>query len=351
MARFKYIRVILVHMNWMTETDRKSLVALTTYPGMSGKEISEITGISQSSLLRSKRRLLEAGVIKPVKIPNFGRVGLDLLFIGSGALKRAESDQVPVAPEIFLLARERSRGFALGVERSYLELYKMMIKYKEECPWLDDEKFVMQKMPVELTKFWRVADYGPMLATEFRDSLDEDMDLSRKHEVDMGGEPYHFKKGEWDVYRAIVSMPTAGAEKLAEILGTSRQRVYRLDRVFREEKLYIDRYIPNLNALGYEMLMFASWKMAVGEFEKLDEYMKKGGMASAFTVAGTPLEGMMLAGFHTFRDSSRITEKINRMRASINADKHEMNLIFLSIPDMEFVTDFSRLLSEHKYPR
>ena len=99
------------------------------------------------------------------------------------------------------------------------------------------------------------------------------------------------------------------------------------------------------------MLMFATWRMAVGEFEKLDMYMKEGGMAPAFTVIGSPLEGVMLAAFHTFRDSTRINEKINRMRASIGADKHELNLLFLSVPDMEKYTNFSRVLDAYDRPK
>jgi DNA-binding Lrp family transcriptional regulator len=88
-------------MNWMTETDRKSLVEWTTYPGKSGKEISEITGISQSSLLRSKRRLLEAGILRPVKIPNFKRVGLHFMFVSFGTLKKAKQEDIPVSPYVF----------------------------------------------------------------------------------------------------------------------------------------------------------------------------------------------------------------------------------------------------------
>jgi len=111
-TRFKYLFVFVSIMKWMTETDKKSLVALTIYPGMSGKDVSELSGISQSSLLRSRRRLLETGIIKPVKVPNFGRIGFNIVFSSFGIVRERRGDGVvPRIPGVFQLVLERGKGF------------------------------------------------------------------------------------------------------------------------------------------------------------------------------------------------------------------------------------------------
>ena len=326
----------------MTDTDKKSMVALTTYPGMSGKDVSEITGISQSSLLRSRRRLLDAGVLKPVKIPNFGRIGYDVIFSSFGVVKEKRGDGiVPRIPGIFQLVLERSKGFGTGVARDYVDFYRLLIQFRERYPWIDEERFGFHVFPIGLTDFWRFEEYGPLLSDNFSVSIDTEGTPG----TPMKGPVYRFGKGEWEVYKALIEKPSMSVESMASLLGTSRQRVYRLDRVFREEKLYTDRMIPNLKMLGYEMLMFASWNMASGEHEQLDKFMRKGGMPAAFFMMGSPIEGVMVSAFKSFRESSRISDSVAKMRRSIGADKQELDLVFLSMPDTSMTVDFTSVFN------
>ncbi len=331
-------------MQWMTDTDIKSLVALTTYPGMSGKEVSELTGISQSSLLRSRRRLLESNIVKELKVPNFGRVGIKTLFSGFGAVKEKTNGDFPKIPGIFQIATGTSKGFGMGVSKDYVHYYRKLMTFHEDFPLLDESTFGFHVFPIELTDFLRFADYGPLLEKNFS------VDIGRQNNapvVQMKGEPYSFKKGEWDVYKAIIGHPCASVESLANMLGTSIQRIYRLDRVFREENLYSDRMIPDLNRMGYEMLMFATWKMAPGELDQFNRYVKnKKGMAPGFFVLGTQIQGLMVAAFKNFREGNKISEKIVHMRKRIGADRYELNIVLLSMPDTRFIMDFSSVLED-----
>lgn len=324
-------------MQWMTETDKRSLVALVTYPELSGKAISERVDITQSSLLRSRKRLMKAGLIRSVKIPSFSKLGFSVFFSGFGVVKEEETDRdAPVGTDdIFFMASEKDKGFGLGASGTYSDFYRLLIDFRENFSNIGMESFGFQVMPVDTTHIWRFADFGQLLAHDFgieiwREDNPNEM-LSRG--------TYDFQKGELEVFRAMIEHPEWSVEQMALKLNSSRQKIYRLDRKFRQEGLYVAKTIPNLKALGYEILNFATWKVPSGRHKKILEQISGKEVPWPIWMVTTPLEGFMVSAFRTFRESRSIGDKMRKMTREMDIQKYIPQVLTLSLQDTDFLVD------------
>ena len=321
------------YMNWMTETDRKSLVALITYPELSGKELSEIVGMSQSSLLRSRKRLIEGGVIFPVKIPSFSKLGLSVLFTGFGVMKEDVAREVPSRmDDIFFLSTEKGKGFGMGAARTYSDFYGLLVSLTSKFTKEDMKSFGFQAAPLDMMKIWRLADVGPLLAHDLS------VDIWREdnpNEVLYTGSA-DLSKSEFEVFKAIIEHPDWSVYQIANEVGASRQKIYRLDRKFREEGLYVDKIIPDLKALGYEILIFAEWLMPSKRYDTILERITGRDMPWPLTLITSPIEGFMVAAFRNFRESRAIGERMKAMSFELSMESYRPNVLTISLQDASY---------------
>ncbi|GEM_PF-3218978 len=331
-------------MQVITGTEKKVMAALTMYPELSGKELAELVGISQSSFLRSRKRLMEFGLIRHCRVPSFGKIGRGIIFSGFGVVKENTEKEAPGIKDIFFLASEKEKGFGIGTSRRYSDFYGLLADFRDTYSMSDVESFGFQAFPTEMTEFWRFMDAGPLMASE----LAPDIEARKNPNTAMKGEKYDFGRGEWEVYSAIIAHPEWEASVLADKLRVSRQKIYRLDARFREEGLYTEKIIPNFKALGYELIVFASWKMPAGNHSRIMNIISGSRMPWPILMLTTCLEGIMVAVFRNFRESRDITEKMAEMGKRMNFEEYRPNIMFMSLPDTRYPVnfDFSGMLGD-----
>ncbi len=327
----------------LTETDRKVLAGMSAHPEFSGRELSDALGLRVSGLMKSRKRLMDSGIIRIIRVPSFQKLGLSITFSGFGAIKRGASigDRKMRIPQTFFLAGERDKGFGIGAVPHYTDFYRLFIGFRRKSAWIEPESFGFSLFPTELTDFLRFGDYGPLISREFGMGPEEEPDNSF-----MKGDPPEMKKRDLEIYRHLIEHPDWTGEKIASTAGTSRQRVHRLKRDFEEAGLYREKAVLNLKKLGYEVLLFVSWKMPVGTYERFLEVVHRKRIAPAIVLLMTPIEGMMVAAFKTFRESRETYERITdtiRSNRSIN----EPHILHLSMQDTDFPEyfDFSGVLT------
>ncbi len=327
----------------LTATDRKVLAGMSAHPEFSGKELSDVLGLRVSSLMKSRKRLTDSGILRIIRVPSFQKLGLSVTFSGFGAIKRGvriEEGRKMRIPQTFFLAGERDKGFGIGAVPSYTDFYRLFIGFRRKSIWIEPESFGFSLFPTELTDFLRFGDYGPLISQEFGMDPGDEPDNGF-----MKGEPLELKENDLEIYRHLIGHPDWTGEKIAITSGTSRQRVHRLKRDFEELGLYREKAVLNLKKLGYEVLLFVLWKMSPETYGKLREVVRRKRIAPAIAFLMTPIEGMMVAAFKTFRESRETYERITgiiRTGRNIN----EPHILHLSMQDTDFPEyfDFSGVL-------
>ncbi len=239
-----------------------------------------------------------------------------------------------MSESFFFMAREDGKGFAMGISKDYTGFYGDLLDFAGRYGYIRPDYFGVKVLPVRFTTFWRFGDFYELISNNYGIEVER---IGKREE--MHGE-YFFRKGEEEVYATLLEHPGWSGERIAKHLGTSRQRVLRLREKFSSEGLYDKKAIVDVKRMGYEVLLFVSWKTTPSAYDEMIEKMRAHPMPPVVFAASTPAEGFAIAIFKNFRESREITA---RLSAWVNPEKsmpEEPELMFLSIQDTRFTRYF-----------
>ncbi len=316
----------------LTNMEKKVLLGYLRNPSAEARELANILDINFWSVMKARKRLLDSGILRFVLIPNLERIGAEILFSGFGSVKNSGLNKATeiMNDSFFFMAREDGKGFAMGMSKNYTDFYENLLDFAERYRYIRPDYFGIRVLPVKFTTFWRFGDFYELLSHSYGIGVEE-----VKNGVEISGE-YSFRKGEPEVYAALLEHPDWSGEKIARYLGTSRQRILRLREKFVSEGLYRKKGIVEVKRMGYEVLLFVSWKTRPHTYGEMIEKMKAHPMPPVVFAASTPAEGFAIAVFKNFRESRDITAKLSGW---VNPEKNmpeEPELMFISIQDTRF---------------
>ncbi len=324
----------------LSPTEKRVLLGYLRNPSADPTDLSDALDISYWTLMKTRKRLIEKGVLRFIWVPDFRGIGAGIVFSGFGSLKNEERAPQVSSDSLFLTGMEKRKGFAIGIASDYTQLYREMMKFSERFGYMRAEKFGISMMPVEISDIWRLADFYPLLSHDFGIEIPDI--LGKKVEKGV------LKDFEKDVYMCIVSHPDWTGEMIAKELGTSRQRVLRLKEKFESKGLMHKKAIVDLKKLGYEVLLFVTWRMRPSIYRKMYEKLHRYPLSPIIVGISTPIQGIAMAAFRNFRESR---ETIEELSSWANPDENligEPDVLFMSIQDSHFPKyfDFSGAVKE-----
>ena len=179
----------------LKSSDKEILTAYLRNPSASAEEIAEVLGMSKWTVSKSKRRLIDSGILRFIRVPDFSTIGAGLLFSGFGAVRSGDTKKTEyILPEtLFFSSFEDTKGFGIGISRDYTHFYRELMSFSEMFWNLDADRYGFTLLPVEMTDIWRNADFYPLISSEYGIEVPlMDEEIRQK--------PYSFKAGEEKVY-------------------------------------------------------------------------------------------------------------------------------------------------------
>ena len=313
----------------LSPTEKKALLGYLRNPSADPTELSDILDISYWTLMKARKRLIEKGVMRFIWVPDFKVMGASIIFSGFGSIKSEGRAPQVSSDMVFFTTMENKKGFGIGLAKDYNTLYKEFLRFSERFGYLRAEKFGVDMIPVETADIWRFADFYPLLSKD----LNMEVEFIEK---EYGKTDITLRRSEKDVYMGIISHPDWTGEMIAKELGTSRQRVLRLKEKFERSGLIRKKAIVDLKNLGYEVLLFVTWRMRPSIYRKMYENINKYPLNPIILGISTPIQGMAMAAFRSFRESRETIERLSSWANPEETLIGEPDTLFMSIQDSNF---------------
>jgi len=329
----------------LRDTDKKVLCYLSKYVNHNLKEISEISGINYWGLYKIYERLRNAGVLREVIIPNFSYLGYEVFSAGYGNLTkkrvlemlrlREEGEFKEYSSLLFYGIAESYRGFVFGLARNYTQVKKALIAAERTIRIRDilkSNEIEMVFLPLSIAHIPILFDYSRLLcrAAEIPNNEFLGMPESKPER--------NLTKRERMAMEIMLRNPRESLSSIAKKINATIQTASKIKRRLFEEGWLVRRFIPNLSALGYEVMVFAHWHTNPAKMEKLDslkEGMKEGqvDMSNIVFLGYDVLEGVAIAVFHSLKESREIISFFEKLGEGVGVLAEDPKIMFLSLQE------------------
>jgi len=328
----------------LTSQEKMVLYGLTRYPELSLRELSKVLGINYWSVYKIQDKFRRKRIIKEVVIPNYRALGFELLVAGYGSLTQNRLREIVRLEKMikregsisrsgrFLAFAEAYRGFTLGVVKNYTEIVKNIL-YVDRMAGIRElmvrERPKMVLMPLEITKIPIFFDYSRLLAREFGIPYENG---KRKREPEGS-----LTQDEIRVLAEFTKDPERRIKDIATELNMSRAKVAKIKEKLFGEGWCEKRIIPDMRALGYEVLVFAHWESNPEKIEIVERENAMGkvevDLSSIVFLAYNPLEGIVMAIFKSLRESREIVSLFSTFAEREKVLIKEPEILFLSLEE------------------
>ena len=250
----------------LTLKEQKMLYGLIHYPNVTDKQLSKTLGLKHSTVTSIRLRLRENEFFRTLLVPHLQYMGCQLLVviytIFNPLIPLEErvgitGKTIEVFEEIFFSVGEQDKGFSLSFSHDYATVGRINDIRTQTFGvrgLLEEEYPSMIVFPFGISKIYRFFDFSPLLKKTFQ------LDYSEEKRTPMSEfahtDNITISDTEKNVFCMMVSYPEMSDSDIGREIGVSRHTVSRLRRGF-EERNFIKRIIvPNLQKIGFEILVF-----------------------------------------------------------------------------------------------
>ena len=263
----------------LSDREKRVLYEIVKHPEFTDNNLAERTGIKLSTVTAIRRRLNKNGMYKMIRIPDLQLLGAELLAVNYSVYnatapmeKRLETGRkfAREHKEVFWAINEYVQSVAFHFSRNYTDILSNIIEletHHTEKGYLDEGGIDLMVFSFKLSQVPYFFDFAPLLANSFGFSEEDENGGGMRsryghddHEQDMAEVPNLTPLGK-KVYYNLVKYPEMTDTELAEIISVSQRTITKLRKYFEEEGLMQAVIIPNLEKLGFKMLVFDHAKL------------------------------------------------------------------------------------------
>ncbi len=250
----------------LTKKEKDTLWALVNFPTLNDKDLAKKTRLKLSTVTAIRRRLRQRGYFRTVNIPNFYRIGFELLSVEYGTFNEAVpiekrigyfKDFVEPEPNAVFSIMSRSNGIVFIVARNYAEANKQhekleMFLTSHRLSDVGDWKRAI--FPFQTSRFWNFFNFSPIVKYSY--DIQRKMNLS-EFSSEKGAKVLRLSKKEKRVLYGLIKYPEDSDNNIADRFDVSRQAVSSIKKRFMKEDLISTQRIINFERTGCKLLMFA----------------------------------------------------------------------------------------------
>jgi DNA-binding MarR family transcriptional regulator len=250
----------------LTKNEKKVLYGITKYPAVNDSELSDILNVKLSTLTSIKRRLATQGYYRSLMVPLVNRLGCELLAIIYMQFnpiiplkERLETTKrtIEVFDELFFSIGEEEKGFSVSLSQNYTNIGRINEIRTEtfgKLGLLEKEYPHEVIFPFETSYIHRFFDFTSILQELFH--LEEPPTPPQTTTLFCNVTTIELTGKEKKVYSALVEHPTETTQQIGDRVGLSRHTVARMKKQFFEDGILHRLTLPNLKALGVDILTF-----------------------------------------------------------------------------------------------
>jgi DNA-binding MarR family transcriptional regulator len=310
-----------MHTKRLTKKEQKTLWCLMNYPTLNDKAVAKKTRLKLSTITAIRRRFREKEYYRRVNIPNFYRLGYELLSVEYGPFNEA----VPVEnrikyfkeylendPNSIFALMGRSSGIVFSVAKNYAvsnSHYENMEMFFTSHNLTDEAGWKRAIFPFQTSNFWNFFDFSPVIRYSYDIKRKINLkDFASQKDVDV----IRLTKKEKRVIYGLVKYPEQSDNRVADRFDVSRQAVSTIKRRFAKEDLITTKRVMNLEFTKCELVIFAYTYFGT----RAPMEMRETGLdftknnAPTFVGISSNFENILMAAMRNYPEFEKLKEKI-----------------------------------------
>lgn len=302
-----------------------------------------------STVTAIRRKLVGSGCVRLVEVPDFARIGCELLVFSFGRLvsypplkeRLPKVSDLLEKKEIVFCLMEPGQDFMVQLSRNYTRAIRNILSIEEgyQFEGFVEEPIDVVAFPYETSRVPRYFDFSPVLDALFGCEENE-----RLHGSFFGRGPTRLTRKESLVLAGMAEDPGATDTELSERLGISRMTVGRARRKFREERLTNRIWVPDLAKIGVRLIVvtYASFHpgFPLGRKHNLEKTISL--LGPAFLCAYDSRKIVSVSAFRSFEDYKRRTHESSETPGETKYFSRPPKRLLFSVEQSSVVRD-------HKY--
>lgn len=259
----------------LSAREQQVLYELVRHPSDTDKIISDRTGLKLSTITAIRRRLKEKEIFQNIRIPCPQAIGAELMAINYSVYKTTASVESRLETgkkfagahdELFWAVNEYVQSMGLHFSRNYTDISQNITeleRYYTENGYLSEEGIHLLIFPFDMVDIPYFFDFSPLLAQSF--GIIEDPRNSSESRTNgcpkTNGENNRMTETGKQVYYNLIKHPEMTDTELSEEISVSQRTITKLRKEFEKNGLLKNAMIPDLEKLGFKMLVFDHAKL------------------------------------------------------------------------------------------
>ncbi len=332
----------------LSRNEMLTLYGLIKYPTYNDREVAEMIGLKMSTVTAIKNRLKRQNLYSTVRVPLLQNMGCEMLEVGYTKLNLTTSQEARMKPgkklvedfeETFFTVFEPSKMLSMSIAKNYTEAKKNMDRFLQvfsEHNFIEGHGYSFLHFPFEHTKIHNFFDMANLLKRHF--SLDLKLPDEKPIEAGVKVLPDSMTRIQRKVYYGLVKYPDLLDNRVARKIGVTRQSVTKMRKKFEADGLLKAIRVPNLKALGFEIMVLAyiRYNPKSPMTKRADVKKLWDELPILFNISST-LEGVMIMTAKNFRDYEQIWNKLVKFYKENEIIKEEPTVHLFSIEDMDMM--------------
>ena len=334
-----------IHNSELSQNEARVLHSLVRWPELTDQAIHSQIGMKKSTFSSIKARLREHKYYKRYYIPNFPKIGFELLMIMYGQLNRFTTfeermriagDLVKSFVEDFYVSSESNKAINISISQNLTEYSKNQEKFFQvysENKFLSRQGMTTVAFPFEITRIRAFMNYEDLVARLFgfaSEPYGNDLVIptARTDRVKLS-------RAERKVLIGLVEFPEESDTYIAD----------NAKKKFLDQQICFPRVVPNLKKLGLKLLVFNHRKFnpktTMAMRGEAAEMVRK--LISPHFYVSKNLDGFLISAHTSFEEYNRAFDEVMRYYLKNDYIQDEPINYHISIANMSKIKEFEFL--------
>ncbi len=339
----------------LSQNEARVLHSLIKWPDLTDQAVHSQIGMKKSTFSSIKTRLKENGYYKRYYVPNFPKIGLELLVAMHGHLNRFTTieERMRVAKNLlqsfvedFHIASESNKAFNLSASKNLTEYAKNQEKFIQlysDNKFLDKNGMDVVHFPFEITRIRAFMDYESLVAKTFGFASEP---YEKRKTIPTGKvKPVKLTKAEKKVLTGLVQFPEESDTLIAEEVGVSRNTVANAKRKFLAQNICFPRAVPDLQKLGMKILVFSYRKFnprtTMRQRQEAAEMVRN--LLAPFFYVSKNLDGFIISAHRSFEEFNNAHDELMRYYLKHDYIIDEPKTYTMSIQNIRYIKEYDFL--------
>ncbi|MCE7735156.1 MAG: hypothetical protein GPJ54_09785, partial [Candidatus Heimdallarchaeota archaeon] len=345
----------------LSQNEARVLHSIIKMPNYSDQIIHSTIKMKKSTFSSIKTRLKEQDFYRRYFIPNFPKIGFELLMLQHGRLNqfstyeermRIAKDLIEGFVEDFHVVSEDNQKYMLSVSQNLTEYSKNQQAFLQlylQNNFLSKRGMHTVAFPFEISRVWSFMDFESLVADLFGFASEP---YDTRKVIPTG--PVRVEKltrAEKKVLAGLVKFPEESDTLIANNIEVSRNTVANAKRKFVSGGIAFPRVVPNLEKIGLKILNFSyrRFNTKLKASERIEAVEKVRQLLAPFLFISNDVDGFITSAHTSMDEYNTINDELNDFysRNDYLMDEHTVSYQ-LKIDKIKWIKQFDFLPSTLK---